>query len=96
MCKNEVCTIIDVDERFRNVQIYNYTKDIFKRAFGVIDSPTFEQYEEFMESRCFPGDRDKMGVMLEKLNIPFYDPVLIIEKTQGRMEEDDFWLRIER
>lgn len=59
MCKNEVCTIIDVDERFRNVQIYNYTKDIFKRAFGVIDSPTFEQYEEFMESRCFP--RDKIG-----------------------------------
>ena len=27
MLKNEVCTIIDVNEREKRVQIYNYTKD---------------------------------------------------------------------
>lgn len=96
MCKSDVCTIIDVNERFRDVRIYNYTNDLLKRAFGKIDSPTFEQYEEFMESRCFPRTRDKMKLILKELNIPFYDPVLIIEKTQGRMAEDDFWIRIER
>jgi len=96
MCKSEVCTVIDVDERYRNVQIYNYTKDLMKRAFGKIEMPTFEQYEEFMESRCFPRSRDKMKLILKDLNIPFYDPILIIERTEGRMAEDDFWIRIER
>ena len=52
--------------------------------------------EEFLESRCFPRSRDKMKLVLKDLDIPFYDPILIIEKTQGRMAEDDFWLRIER
>ena len=66
------------------------------RAFGVNESPSFKEYEEFMESRCFPRERDKMKIMLEALDIPFYDPILIIEKTQGRMAEDEFWLKIER
>ena len=31
--KNEVCTIIDVDERQRIVKVYNYTEDIMFKAF---------------------------------------------------------------
>ena len=96
MCKSDVCTIIDVNERLRYIRIYNYTNDLLKRAFGRIENPTFEQYEEFLESRCFPWSRDKMKLMLKELNIPFYEPLMIIEKTQGRMAEDDFWIRIER
>jgi putative transcriptional regulator len=37
-----------------------------------------------------------MKIGLRELGIPFYDPLLIIEKTAGRMAEDDFWIRIER
>ena len=33
---------------------------------------------------------------LKELNLPFYDPFMIIQKTQGRMAEDDFWIQIER
>ena len=40
--------------------------------------------------------RDKMKLVLKELDLPFYDPFLIIEKTQGRMAEDDFWIKIER
>ena len=29
-----------------------------------------------------------------KSRCPFYDPMLIIRKTQGRMAEDDFWILI--
>ena len=36
-----------------------------------------------------------MKIMLEALNLPFYDPFLIIQKTEGRMAEDDFWIQIE-
>ena len=39
---------------------------------------------------------DKMKLMLRHLELPFYDPMLIIEKTKGRMADDDFWLEIER
>ena len=30
------------------------------------------------------------------LDLPFYDPLMIVEKTNGRMAEDQFWLKIER
>ena len=96
MFKSEICTIIDVDERGRKVKIYNYTNNFIKKAFGRNEKPTFEEYEEFLESRCFPRQRDKIKLVLEDLNLPFYDPIMIIEKTEGRMAEDDFWIRIER
>ena len=44
----------------------------------------------------FPRTRDKMKLILKDLDLPFYDPFMIIEKTEGRMAEDDFWIRIER
>ena len=31
-----------------------------------------------------------MKLILKDLDIPFYDPFMIIEKTQGRMSEDNF------
>lgn len=96
MAADKVCTIIDVDERDRKVKVYNYTKDYIARAFGRKEHPTFEEYEAFLESRCFPRSRDKMKLILEELELPFYDPFMIVEKTEGRMAEDDFWIRIER
>ncbi len=96
MYEDSVCTVIDVDEMSRRIEIRNYTDDILFRAFGKNTDPTFEDYEEFIESRCFPKTRDKIKLELEHLDIPFYDPILIIEKTQGRMADDRFWIRIER
>ena len=65
------------------------------RAFGRIEEPTYQDYEEFLKSRCFPETRDKLKLVLQDLNLPFYDPFLIIQKTEGRMAEDDFWIKIE-
>lgn len=50
----------------------------------------------FLESRCFPKSRDKMKLILKDLDLPFYDPLMIIQKTEGRMAEDHFWIQIER
>ncbi len=96
MHEDEICTIIDVEERKRLVKVYNYTKDYIFRAFGREERPTFDQYEEFLESRCFPRSRDKMKLILRELDLPFYEPLMIKEKTQGRMAEDNFWIKIER
>lgn len=96
MFRDQLCTVIDVDERSKAVYVVNYTDHFLKKAFGNVEKPTYEQYEEFLESRCFPRQRDKMKLMLRELDLPFYDPMLIIEKTEGRMAEDEFWIRIER
>ena len=94
--KNMLCTVIDVDELQRKVEIKNYVKNPMLRAFGVNNEPDYDDYEQFLESRCFPRTRDKMKLELKRLDIPFYDPILIIEKTLGRMEEDEFYIKIER
>ena len=96
MHNQNVCTIIDVNEINREVKITNYTDNVMFRAFGIEETPDYKMYQEFLESRCFPRSRDKMKLILKDLDLPFYDPFMIIEKTEGRMAEDDFWIRIER
>lgn len=96
MYKNKKCTLIDVDEVQQKIRIKNYTNNIMFRAFGANTNPNYVDYEEFLKSRCFPETRDKIKIQLDALGIPFYDPMLIIDKTQGRMAEDDFWIMIER
>ena len=85
-----------MNEPERKVKVKNYTDKIMFRAFGVVETPDYDQYLEFLESRCFPSSRDKMKPILKDLDLPFYDPMMIIEKTEGRMADDDFWIRIER
>lgn len=96
MYKNRKCTLIDVDEINQKLRVKNYVNNILFRAFGANNNPSYKDYEDFLESRCFPKTRDKMKIQLEALGIPFYDTMLIIEKTQGRMAEDDFWIMLER
>lgn len=96
MHNQTVCTVIDVNEINKEVRIKNYTNNVMFKAFGIIEQPDYDMYLEFLESRCFPRTRDKMKLVLNELGLPFYDPFMIIEKTEGRMAEDDFWIKIER
>ena len=93
---NTLCTVIDVNMIQRKVKINNYTQNVLLCAFGGNQKPNYQDYEEFLESRCFPETRDKMKIQLEELDIPYYDPLLIIEKTGGRVEGDPFRVEIER
>lgn len=96
MYKNKPCTLIDVDEAKKIVRIKNYVDNVQFTAFGSNTEPSIADYEDFLESRCLPKSRDKIKLELKELDIPFYDPYLIIKKTQGRMAEDDFWIQIEK
>lgn len=95
MYKQNICTLIDVDELNQRIKINNYTSNIFFKAFGCNNNPSYDDYKEFLKSRCFPETRDKLKLVLDDLDIPFYDPFLIIKKTEGRMAEDDFWIKVE-
>lgn len=94
MCEDECCTQILVDFAHEKIAIRNTTDNIMLRAFGIKRNPTWEDFQEFLEDRCFPRMRDNLKLILQDLELDFYDPFYIIEKTKGRMGEDMQWLKV--
>ena len=94
MNRNELCTTIDVDFKHEKVYIKNYTDKIPLRAFGAVEKPTWADFEWFLKDRCFPETRAHLKWVLNDVGVPFYDPLLIIEKTKGRMAEDQQWIEV--
>lgn len=94
MNRDDLCTTIDVDFLHERIYIQNYTDQIILRAFGVRIDPKWKDFEDFLEERCFPRTRDHAKEILREMELPFYDPLLIIEKTEGRMAGDHQWIMI--
>ena len=94
MCQDECCTVILVNFKDRKIAVQNETDDVLHRAFGVKVRPTWADFEDFLESRCFPRTREGLRMILKELGLDDYDPLAIVEKTQGRMAEDFQWLKI--
>lgn len=96
MCDSNICAIIDVDYKNNNVKVKNYVDNPMYLPFGRNTNPTMEDFEEFLKSRCVSNERYDLKTFLEDIGVPFYDPMLIVEKTNGRLVEDNFWLKVER
>ena len=94
MNRNELCTTIDVDIKHEKIKIKNYTDKIPLRAFGVVENPTWEDFQWFLKDRCFPETRAHLKWVLSDVGVPFYDPLMIIEKTKGKMAEDQQWIEV--
>ena len=95
MYQNKPCTAIDVNFLENKIKIQNYTKDILHRAFGVNEDPTWEDFQIFLEDRCFPKTRGNVKTILMEMGLRDYDPLQIVEKTNGRTAEDDLWLKFQ-
>ena len=95
MFQHQPCTTIDVDFLRRNIRIQNKTDDILHRAFGTNEQPTWDDFECFLQERCFPKTRGRLKDELRALGLDSYDPLQIVEKTNGRTAEDDLWLKIQ-
>lgn len=94
MYNDEICSIIDVDFKNQKVYVENITDKVILRAFGVKLHPDWEDFQYFLESRCFPRTRSHAKEILRANGMDFYDPLQIIEKTEGRMAEDHHWIRL--
>lgn len=92
MFRREVCTEIYVDFLNQRVSIINRTNDILRRAFGVIEHPTWDDFEYFLRERCFPEERGNKKDILKTLGIDHFDPLQIVEATKGRMVEDNQYI----
>lgn len=95
MWKNKVIADVEVNYFAKTVKVINYDDCRIKRPFGIVINPTIEQFEEFLESRCFPRTRYNCKQLLQDLDISFYDPLLIVQKTHGRQLEDYNWIKFE-
>jgi IS30 family transposase len=94
MYKQKICTEIYVDYAHQKIEIINRTNDIMKRAFGINENPTWQDFEEFLADRCLPKSRAMCKTILNRIGIDSYDSFQIIEKTKGRTAEDNQYLRI--
>ena len=92
----QLCTVIDIDFKHEVVRMKNYTDRIPLRAFGVVENPSWADFEEFLKERCLPASRAGLKGILREMDVPFYDPLLIIEKTNGRMAGDNQWVQMIR
>ena len=86
--KDTLCSIIDADFTTKQVRVENKVDSILDTAFGVNTEPTWDDFLEFLASRCIPKTRCGLGYYLDAVGVPEYDPVQLVEKTQGRMAED--------
>ena len=93
MFRRQPCTVIDVNFLDRKVVIQNRTDDILHRAFGVIEAPTWNDFENFLRDRCFPQTRGNCKELLREMGLTDYDPLQIVEKTKGRLADDEMWQR---
>ncbi|MBQ1507349.1 MAG: Hin recombinase [Ruminococcus sp.] len=96
MYKQKVCTEIYVDFEHRQIKIINRTNDIMKRAFGINEAPKWEDFEAFLEERCFPESRAMKKTILNKIGLDSYDPLQILELTKGRTAEDNQYIKFTR
>lgn len=94
MHRDTLCSVIDIDFKHKKIYVTNKTDKILLRAFGVVTEPTWEDFLEFLENRCFPRTRAGLKDILRDLDLDSYDPLQIIEKTQGRMAEDHQWIQV--
>ena len=89
------CTVIDLDFLNRRVFIENKTNDLLHRAFGVNEHPNWGDLEIFLQDRCFPKSRGNCKQILREMGLTDYDPLQIVEKTQGRISEDNLWIKFQ-
>lgn len=75
--------------------VENYTDSFIHTAFGKNLTPTWNDFETFLEERCIPRSRAGLREYLETIGVDQYDPLKIIQKTKGRMAEDNQWLCVE-
>ena len=89
-----LCTRIYADRTVKDLRAENDTEHLVKTAFGKNPLPSWTDLEAFLEERCVPRQRAGLREYLEALGLDAYDPLAIIQKTQGRMAEDDQWMEV--
>lgn len=90
-----LCTTIIADFTDEILVVENHIDDPVKTAFGNNPLPDWGDFQRFLQERCVPKERAGLREYLESLGLAEYDPLEIIQKTAGRMAEDNQWLEVQ-
>ena len=90
-----LCTKIAADYSDRTLCFENFVSNFLYTAFGNNTSPTWDDFQKFLEDRCIPRSRAGLREYLETIDVEKYEPLDIICKTKGRMAEDAQWIHLE-
>lgn len=93
--KETLCTQIYADYTDETLSVKNTTDNIVKTAFGKNETPTWDDFQNFLEERCVPKSRSGIREYLETIGVEEYEPLEIIKKTGGKMAEDNQWIKLE-
>lgn len=93
--QTQLCSTIYADFTDQTLVAENHVEDFVKTAFGNYQTPDWSDFMTFLSSRCIPSRRAGLREYLEAIGVGEYDPLEIIQKTQGRMAEDRQWLCME-
>lgn len=93
--QQSITTKICADFTDETLCIENYTDDMIKRAFGVNENPEWNDFYEFLESRCIPKTSSGIKEYLHVLGLYEYDALEIVRITKGKMSEDNMILKVE-
>ena len=96
MLGDDILTSILVDFLHEQINVVDYFSHPMKRAFGVKKRPSWDDFVSFLEDRCVPRSRDHMKLILRDYKLDSYDPFAIVERTGGRMAEDERYIKIYR
>lgn len=90
-----LCSTVYADFTGQTVVVEDQAVSPIKTAFGNNPFPDWKDFQHFLEERCIPRQRAGLREYLEALGLDEYNPLAILEKTGGRMAEDQQWLTIE-
>ena len=92
---DKLCTTICADFTDETLMVENHIVDPVKTAFGNNVLPNWADFQSFLEERCVPRQRAGLREYLETIGLDAYNPLAIIQKTGGRMAEDEQWIEME-
>jgi len=92
MWKGDCTAEVTADITTKEITVVNYSDDWLMRPFGLNESPTMDDLNEFFESRCFPKSRNNCKELLQDLGLHTYDPLDICLVTYGRQWDDFNWI----
>ena len=92
---DKLCTKIYADFDDGTLAVENHIDNPVKTAFGNKALPTWHDFQTLLEDRCIPRERAGLREYLEAIGVGAYNPIEIIEKTAGRMAEDNQWFSVE-
>lgn len=77
------------------IKVHQYTNGFLRQFKKPDNEVTFKDFNQWLEWRTFPPQRDNKEELLQLLGISEYNRFEIIKKTHAVMIDDPIWVKFE-